>query len=359
MAWVDKNEWDGPFPGGYAPRRGRTQRGQQNYGLHRSKPSPYQAMYADFPFTVWRDPVTGYLLPAHDVRTLWFFHFFGSNSDPFPAARNASWESLVENIRGTTADLAVTMAQWNEAMGMIALRGGQLVRAARALRKGRFRKFTRELRVNPKRKHRNLTRKQVVNDFSGLWLEYSFGWSPLFGDIYNAADAIQQPLPSDKFIGRGRETYARTNLEGIAEWFYTTGRCEQGATVFLENPNLYLLQQMGVANPLLVAWEVIPFSFVVDWVFDVSAFLGSVSDFIGLRLEDTYTTYSVGHTSVTFGLINQTGDDYLVTGRCAQMRRRTGLSRPMPNMSFLANIGTNWRRAANAVSLLGVLLTGR
>lgn len=357
MAWRDKSEWVHVPEGSSFRRRGFSQTGRQNYGLDRTKPSPYQAIFADFPSTLYTAPETGYKVPLVDAPGLRFFHYFHTVSDPFPAARNQAWESLVENIRGTTADLAVTMAQWNEALGMIALRGGQLVRAARALRKGRFRKFTKELRVNPKRKHRNLTRKQVVNDFSGLWLEYSFGWSPLFGDIYNAADAIQQPIPSDKFIGRGRETYAFSNWYGMIEAFNTQGRCEQGAEVFLDNPNLYLLQQMGVANPLLVAWEIIPFSFVVDWVFDVSSFLGSMSDFLGLRLENTYTTYSVGPSYVTTGI--QGDPDYIIRGTCAQIRRRTGLSRPMPNLRFLANIGTNWRRAANAVSLLGVLLTGR
>lgn len=361
MPWVDKNEWLNAMDVPSARRVGRLQLGRNNLKANRDSPSPYKALYAKVSRRTPSLP-NGQRQPLFDAPNAYFARVIGDFNVPFPVARNGAWESLFENIRGETADLAVTMAEWNESLSMIAQRGSQLVRAARALRRGRFKKFTRELRVNPKRKHRNLTRKQVINDFSGLWLEYSFGWSPLLGDIYAAGEAISEPIPYDKYIGRGNESVVVSTSNAnftVDERFTTVGRCEQGAQVQVINPNLYLLQQMGVANPLLVAWEVIPFSFLVDWVFDVSSFLGSLTDQLGLDLTKTYTTYSMRGVTVSQTFIWYGSREYTLSGRMSAMRRDVGLSRPMPNMSFLANIGTNWRRAANAVSLLGVLLTGR
>jgi hypothetical protein len=82
--------------------------------------------------------------------------------------------------------------------------------------------------------------------------------------------------------------------------------------VRVDNPNLHLAQQLGFINPLSVAWELVPFSFVVDWFGNVGQVLASFSDFAGLsqvnprtttfqkttKLTQTYTGYVANHESV-------------------------------------------------------------
>lgn len=104
-------------------------------------------------------------------------------------AQNKAWSKLMEKVKGDTSSLAVTAAEGREAFEMVAKRVTGLYRAYRHLRKGDFKKFLRELSVDPKRKHRSWVRS-ASNEASGLWLEYWFGWSPTVQDIGSAAMAL-------------------------------------------------------------------------------------------------------------------------------------------------------------------------
>jgi hypothetical protein len=65
-----------------------------------------------------------------------------------------------------------------------------------------------------------------------------------------------------------------------------------GAEVHISNPNLYLANKLGFVNPAVIAWELVPFSFVVDWFVPVGNFLSQWTDFVGLSLQNGYTTKS-------------------------------------------------------------------
>jgi hypothetical protein len=67
-------------------------------------------------------------------------------------------------------------------------------------------------------------------------------------------------------------------------------RCELGAEIFVSNPNLYLANKLGFVNPGVIAWELVPFSFVIDWFVPVGNFLSQWTDFVGLTLQKAYTT---------------------------------------------------------------------
>lgn len=50
------------------------------------------------------------------------------------------------------------------------------------------------------------------------------------------------------------------------------------------NPRFHELQQLGVTNPALFAWEVIPFSFVFDWFVGVGDYLEGLTALHGIEL---------------------------------------------------------------------------
>lgn len=288
----------------------------------------------------------------------------GPNTDPIHflayqnfgvAAMNAAWSSLIDKVRSGPASLGESLAEGREAMGMIAERLIGLTRGFRRLRKGDFRGFLRSFGIGPKRKHQSKIRNSL-SEVSGLWLEYSFGWSPLCQDIYDAATTLQKPVPSFSFVGRGSE-----------DWSYAAGtrkhrgkiHCKQGADFYVSNPSLYLLQNLGVANPIQVAWNLVPFSFFVDWVSGVSSWLGGLTDLLGLTVIRPYSTRFIR----TDGEIEW---DYSYLGwgtysqriHCWIVRRHPFLTKPLPNTHFLRNLGTSWKRAANAASVLVSLLNG-
>lgn len=62
------------------------------------------------------------------------------------------------------------------------------------------------------------------------------------------------------------------------------------ADVRVTNPNLLLASRLGLTNPASIAWELVPFSFVVDWFGTVGEFLASWTDFDGLEFIQPMTT---------------------------------------------------------------------
>nr|QDH89283.1 MAG: hypothetical protein H2Rhizo32917_000003 [Leviviridae sp.] len=343
MTWSNKDQWrraNGPYSSGR--RQGKSQSGEQG---NRVDPTRYGATYGRFPLTT---PSFGAgEAPDVDVPNLQFVYRFFSSGVPFPGARNRAWSKLVDRVRSGPASLGESIAESHKALKMIAGRATQMYHAYSALRRGNFRGFLRELSIGPYRKHKNWIRSPI-NQASSLWLEYSFGWKPLIKDIYDGCTVLSKPVPGNQFHGSGREDYS---YDGPDEHFFTQGVCAMGAFVTVDSPNAYLLQSMGVANPIQIAWNLIPMSFLADWVFDINTFLGALTDFVGCSVQRPWTLY-FARTDVRAKFSTSS-----LTGQVAVYTRRPGLDFPYPNVSILTNIGHSITRAANAVSLLGQLLT--
>jgi hypothetical protein len=56
--------------------------------------------------------------------------------------------------------------------------------------------------------------------------------------------------------------------------------CELGAV--LDNPSLAYLNTFGLINPLSIAWELVPWSFAIDWFVPVGKTLEAVTATVGL-----------------------------------------------------------------------------
>jgi hypothetical protein len=68
------------------------------------------------------------------------------------------------------------------------------------------------------------------------------------------------------------------------------------------------LQRYGFLNPAETIWEIIPWSFVVDWFIDMTGLLQRVDDFLGFDPIETIsccksrkTSYGIDYTKVVFG----------------------------------------------------------
>lgn len=51
----------------------------------------------------------------------------------------------------------------------------------------------------------------------------------------------------------------------------------------VRNSSVKSLVQLGLTNPAEVAWEVVPFSFVIDWFIPVGNFLSSLDSLVGVQ----------------------------------------------------------------------------
>lgn len=136
-----------------------------------------------------------------------------------------------------------------------------------------------------------------VNDVSNLWLQYKYGWMPLYSEIYQAMINICRP-DLNHFIVRAHSSYSdqyevNESLSGVANfverWEVKCG-CTMKADLSISNTALFNVQQLGLQNPLEVAWEVIPFSFVADWFLPVSNYLSMLTAMQGMTINSASTT---------------------------------------------------------------------
>jgi hypothetical protein len=206
-------------------------------------------------------------------------------------AYNKAYERLKGNVY-TQAQLGVDFVEYRQALGMIASTATTLVKVARSIKKLDFIGASRALRMKfiPKGVS---ARKSFANN----WLEYHFGWEPLVRDIYDSLEVCNNPLNAfTRTRGSGAESwnsgFAQHNINyDINEGWLSRYSCWEGLTVdAIHNSTTHALDQFGVLNPVAIAWELVPFSFVVDWFVNVGQVLSSYSDYAGMSLRNTWSS---------------------------------------------------------------------
>ena len=111
--------------------------------------------------------------------------------------------------------------------------------------------------------------------------------------IHSAAQTLFGPVPYGKFQGTGKdyEDSVYTGPGSARHIAYTTYGVRVKGEVGVINPNLYLLQQLGLLNPASIAWELVPYSFVLDWFSNIGQVLGQFTAFAGLDTSRVSWTY--------------------------------------------------------------------
>lgn len=132
--------------------------------------------------------------------------------------------------------------------------------------------------------------KSDVRDQSRLWLELQYGWKPLLSDTEAAAQMLSQQLefPLRKVV---RTRTFRAGPERVSAsgnyWTNNEANMEPGSmsrpamdmhrrsikAIFSEDFNPSTAAKLGLLDPELVAWELLPFSFVADWFIPIGSYL--------------------------------------------------------------------------------------
>lgn len=194
---------------------------------------------------------------------------------------------------GERASLLISLVQWEQSASMIAKRAADLVSIVRNIKRDPL-LFLRKVGVRPSRRGKEPTPYEA-------WLEFTFGWAPLLGDIGSAVGVMQgEGLPPSRIRGTA-STSNPINYDSKAEPYRDIvigtqhGKVSLSSRVVTVNPNLRLANSLGFTNPAHVAWDLVPFSFVVDWFLPVGKFLQSFDSFVGIELDQHSQTFS--HTT--------------------------------------------------------------
>lgn len=128
--------------------------------------------------------------------------------------------------------------------------------------------------------------------YPNSWLEFQYGALPLLNDIYGAFQVIKDiDKDYDTFRVNVKATVSNdsetTTTSKVYPYELAYGDfntlCDvrvvpySGAFVRLDymlvNPALFELQKLSLVNPALLAWNLLPYSFVVDWALPVGNYL--------------------------------------------------------------------------------------
>lgn len=198
---------------------------------------------------------------------------------------------FLDEVSGIRVNLLDLYRTRNAAAKMVAKNAMKLVHAYTLLKKGKWRQFCRTLGISAKKP------KRGQDNAPALWLEYSFGWAPLLSDIYTMLDNTFM-VPA-AFVRRVyRNEYPDTFLENTDNTrIFRHGtykvRGVASGIVYVDVPAIQAASQYGITNPLAVAWEALPFSFVVDWFVPVGDFINSLGATAGLKFKDYSLTSTI------------------------------------------------------------------
>lgn len=190
--------------------------------------------------------------------------------------------------------------------------------------------------------------KQPLKEANDAYLSYVYGIRPLLSDILNTFEIFDAELKPVTIRERGR--YTSTYSWGSSEMDKGSEKCvygaQIGATITVTNPNLARARALGLTNQVALAYDLIPFSFVFDYVYDVGSYLHSLDSMFGLSSSNSYVTY-INHAHGTQWYYNQ-GVSWRETGMI-----REGMTPPKPVPYFNLNLGT-WK-LVHGLSLLAGL----
>lgn len=196
------------------------------------------------------------------------------------AVYDQALKRLHKNIRGSDLQLMVDAFEAKTTLRM-------LKKAVRTLRD--VRRFAK--RVSKKRKLEN------------GWLEAQYGWLPTIQSLYDlvALEWVRElefyAHGYSKFETSRSETGGTTNHEGIYAYkkadMTTSHLVRHGCTIKIKSQIADLIDRLISYNPASIAWELMPYSFVVDWFVDIGGYLtarAGAAQYPQLQFSGIYTS---------------------------------------------------------------------
>lgn len=261
-----------------------------------------------------------HILQHHDVNNS--LHNRHADFSSAKAAINAELTAKMQGkLRKGGGSLGVSLATWRQSSSMVKGRlkaptvflGNLLgvLRSARTLKNPprvprgdpTMRDISRyldrlERRLPPRMKPKTGPGSPGGKSLADHILEYEFGWKPLIEDVRTALSGFTQAIPPEYLrVAAKRElSSTRGNFTGGGDprnGVYINGCVMRGSYVVraeVVNPNLWLANYLGLINLPGIAWDLVPWSFVVNMFSNAASLVNSLTYDVGLSLTQQAVT---------------------------------------------------------------------
>jgi hypothetical protein len=188
----------------------------------------------------------------------------------------------------------VALAEARKTYTMLSSNVMTLVTALRAARRADWGSLSNTLGVSWRRLRKG-------KPLASRHLEFQYGWLPLMADIHGTAELLKQQINRPLLIRATRHISDQTDVDlsmiqgwGDARGYLSSAkgsiRRDHSTTLYGQIDDQYLrfAQQIGLPDPLTLGWELIPYSFVVDWALPVGTMLEALSAIYGVKFVGGY-----------------------------------------------------------------------
>lgn len=220
--------------------------------------------------------------------------FSGQPIIPNQMENEAATKALLP-ISDQKADIGENLATFRQTLQLIKSPAKELHSSLKLISEDQgIRRFLR-------RSYTDLKKEGVAKRISDQYLKYVYGVAPLVSDVNGVLEMMQ--IASGKTLllsGKGRSqqecspAMADVSASGTKTIFTdvhekATVRCKIWGRIDPDCTGLRSLNQLGLLNPLSLAWELIPLSFVFDWFVPVGSVLEALTAPAGLIFVDGTT----------------------------------------------------------------------
>lgn len=292
-------------------------------------------------------------------------------------AKNNAISDILDQIRGEL-DLSIDLAESHKTKLMLQSAYKAMVKVldgARSLRRAAKTLDSRRLLAIQKLNKKGFDPLLVPKQLGNAWLAYTYGLKPSVQSVYGTAQALITPSNSGIKVlvgkGRGTDSVKQTNAgpNGYDVEKRTTkvdARCTIAGRFDFKPSIVSQLAGFTSLNPVSIAWELTPYSFVVDWFIDIGGYLRAAEsvliygdNFVNGYMSETARTEWTGSLQGMQVRSDGTGTIDLVRGTAGgreTKKKRTVLTAlPFPEFPpFNPRLGSS--RLISAAALLGQLL---
>lgn len=208
---------------------------------------------------------------------------------PTLMSNEASTKALLM-ISSVKAGIAEDLATFRQTIDLIRNPLSTLVSQLRRIGEGQsFKRFL-------SKSARDLNREGIHNVAAQEYLKYVYGWKPLMSDIYGVLALMKDRGSKDLLLfGEGTSDQTKDTAVNVIHDIsskcdtshgphsdHTKVSCKIWARIDPNCTGLRALNQLGLLNPISLAWELVPYSFVVDWVLPIGPALQALTAPAGL-----------------------------------------------------------------------------
>lgn len=220
------------------------------------------------------------------IANSFFPFFYGLSAEE--EARNKAIQRLNAQMSEIKSNLAQLFAERKQVANLIASTAERLVYAARALKRGDLYMLYGALGLNSGgisvREIKRINSTDPARRLAVHWLEYQYGWKPLLQDVWGISELLSSRIMRDQGLSKLVATASASarrpfthEADGYAGILTDSSHYRIVSWVTLDNEATNALAETGISNPGLLAWELLPYSFVIDWFLPVGNYLASMT----------------------------------------------------------------------------------